>query len=111
MAARLEGLCNLLEGQSPILISTPAALIQKVIPKENLQRSYLYLVTGEEISHENFLEHLASWGFQNVPLVEERGDFSVRGGIVDIFPPAYTWPIRLEFSGDRLMPPWPESNP
>ncbi|NIO11416.1 MAG: hypothetical protein GTO40_26715, partial [Deltaproteobacteria bacterium] len=35
-------------------------------------------------------------------LVEERGDLSVRGGIVDIFPPAYSRAVRLEFSGDRL---------
>ena len=42
------------------------------------------------------------WGFQNVPLVEERGDFSVRGGIVDIFSPGYARPLRLEFDGDRL---------
>ena len=51
---------------------------------------------------ESLLEHLVHWGFQNVPLVEERGDFSVRGGIVDLFPPGYGRPIRLEFDGDRL---------
>jgi transcription-repair coupling factor (superfamily II helicase) len=48
------------------------------------------------------LHHLVQWGFQNVPLVEERGDFSVRGGIVDLFSPGYGRPLRLEFDGDRL---------
>ena len=102
IAARLEGLYHLLEGQSPILVSTPGALMQKVIPKEALKLSYRYLVVGEESAREGLLEHLAGWGFQSVPLVEERGDFSVRGGIVDIFPPAYPLPMRLEFSGDVL---------
>ncbi|MFQ5902661.1 MAG: CarD family transcriptional regulator [Candidatus Binatia bacterium] len=102
VAARLEGLYYLLEGKAPILISTPSALMQKVIPREALKQSYLYLVAGEELSREGLLEHLVGWGFQNVPLVEERGDFSVRGGIVDIFPPAYSRPMRLEFCGDRL---------
>lgn len=102
VAARLEGLYYLLEGRAPILISTPAALMQKVIPKEDLKRSYRYLVAGEEMAREGLLEHLVHWGFQNVPLVEERGDFSVRGGIVDVFPPAYSRPIRLEFCADRL---------
>jgi transcription-repair coupling factor (superfamily II helicase) len=102
IAARLEGLYHLLEGQAPIIVSTPAALMQKVIPKEALKRSYRYLVVGEESAREGLLEHLASWGFSNVPLVEERGDFSVRGGIVDIFPPDYPLPLRLDFSGDRL---------
>jgi transcription-repair coupling factor (superfamily II helicase) len=102
IAARLEGLYHLLEGQSPILISTPGALMQKVIPKEALKFSYRYLVVGEESARDGLLEHLAGWGFQSVPLVEERGDFSVRGGIVDIFPPAYPLPMRMEFSGDVL---------
>lgn len=102
VAARLEGLYYLSEGQAPILISTPAAMMQKVLPKESLKQSYLYLVKGQEISRERLLEHLVSWGFQNAPLVEERGDFSVRGGIVDIFPPAYSRPVRLEFFGDRI---------
>ena len=102
IAARLEGLYHLIEGQVPILVSSPSALMQRVIPREALQRSYRYLVVGEERAREGLLEHLASWGFQNVPLVEARGDFSVRGGIVDIFPPAYARPMRLEFDGDRL---------
>src|SRR3989304_2370246 len=51
---------------------------------------------------EKIAPHLAAWGFQNAPLGEERGDFSVRGGIVDIFPPAHSRPMRLEFFSDRL---------
>jgi len=102
VAARLEGLYHLLEGQAPILISTPAALMQRTIPKEALKQSYRYLVAGSEIAREDLLSHLVAWGFQNVPLVEERGDFSVRGGIVDIFPPAHSRPMRLEFFSDRL---------
>jgi transcription-repair coupling factor (superfamily II helicase) len=102
VAARLEGLYYLLEGQAPILVSTPAALMQKVVPKESLKQSYLYLVKGEEVSRERLLEHLVGWGFQNVPLVEERGDFSVRGGLIDLFPPVYSRPLRLEFFGDRI---------
>jgi transcription-repair coupling factor (superfamily II helicase) len=102
IAARLEGLFLLLEGKAPILVASPTALMQKVIPPEALKRSYLYLGAGQELSRESLLEHLASWGFESVPIVEERGDFSVRGGIVDIYPPAYGHPLRLEFDGDRL---------
>ena len=102
VAARLEGLYKLVEEHAPILIATPAALLQKVIPKEQFKQSYLYLVAGQEVTRESLLQHLVQWGFQNVPLVEERGDFSVRGGIVDIFSPGYARPLRLEFDGDRL---------
>ena len=102
IAGRLEGLYRLVEDPAPILIATPAALMQRVIPKESLKRSYLYLVAGEELRRDSLLQHLVAWGFQNVPLVEERGDFSLRGGIVDIFSPGYGRPLRLEFDGDRL---------
>jgi transcription-repair coupling factor (superfamily II helicase) len=102
LAARLEGLYKLVEEPAPILISTPAALMQKVIPREALKRSYLYIVAGQDLSRGVLTEHLAQWGFQNVPLVEEYGDFSVRGGIIDLFSPGYKLPIRLEFDGDRL---------
>ena len=102
LAARLEGLYKLVEESAPILVATPAALMQKVIPKEALKQSYLYLVAGQELAREALLEHLVQWGYQNVPLVEERGDFSVRGGIVDLFSPGYARPLRLEFNGDVL---------
>jgi transcription-repair coupling factor (superfamily II helicase) len=102
VAARLEGLYYLLEGAAPILISTPAALMQKVVPRDYFKASYLYLVLNEEIALEGLLNRLVQSGFRNVPLVEERGDFSVRGGIVDVFPPGYPRPIRLEFLGDKL---------
>lgn len=102
LAGRLEGLYKLIEDSAPILISTPAALMQKVIPRDSLKQSYRYLVSGQELSRDRLMEHLVQWGYQSVPLVEERGDFSVRGGIVDVFCPAYASPLRLEFDGDRL---------
>jgi transcription-repair coupling factor (superfamily II helicase) len=102
VAARLEGLYKLIEESAPILITTPAALMQKIIAKDQFKKSYLYLVVRQELQREELLAHLVQWGFQNVPLVEERGDFSVRGGIVDIFSPGYARPLRLEFDGDRL---------
>ncbi|MGE5302947.1 MAG: transcription-repair coupling factor [Alphaproteobacteria bacterium] len=102
LAGRLEGLYKLVEEPAPILIGTPAAFMQKVIPKESLKRSYLYLVAGQDLSRDTLLSHLIEWGFQNVPLVEERGDFAVRGGIIDVFSPGYGRPVRLEFDGDRL---------
>jgi transcription-repair coupling factor (superfamily II helicase) len=102
VAGRLEGLYKLVEEPAPILIATPAALMQRVLAKELLRRAYLYLVAGQDLAREALLEHLVQWGFQNVPLVEERGDFSSRGGIVDVFSPGYARPLRLEFDGDRL---------
>jgi transcription-repair coupling factor (superfamily II helicase) len=102
IAARLEALYKIIEEPAPILISTPAALMQKVIGKEAFRNAYVYVVAGQNLAREQLLEHLVQWGFQNVPLVEELGDFSVRGGIVDIYSPGYSRPLRLEFDADRL---------
>ena len=102
IAGRLEALYKLVEEPAPILIATPAALMQRVIAKPALKRAYLYLVAGQDLVRDALIAHLVQWGFQNVPLAEERGDFSVRGGIVDVFSPGYDRPLRLEFDGDRL---------
>jgi transcription-repair coupling factor (superfamily II helicase) len=102
LAARLEALYKIIEDPAPLLISTPAALMQRVLNKEAFKTSYLYLVAGQDLERESLIDHLSRWGFQNVPLVEELGDFSVRGGIVDIYSPGYARPLRLEFEGDRL---------
>jgi transcription-repair coupling factor (superfamily II helicase) len=102
IAGRLEALYKIVEEPAPILISTPAALMQRVLSKEAFRNSYLYLVAGQNLPRETLLDHLVQWGFQNVPLVEELGDFSVRGAIVDIYSPGYARPLRLEFDGDCL---------
>src|SRR6185295_12916885 len=44
----------------------------------------------------------SSWGYQRVPLVEDRGEFSVRGGVIDVFPTLEPKPLRLELEGDRI---------
>ncbi len=63
LAGRLEGLYKLVEESAPILVATPAALMQKVIPRAALKQSYLYLVAGQDLSRETLLEHLVQWGF------------------------------------------------
>ena len=52
IAGRFEGLYKLIEESAPILISTPAALMQRVIPKDILKQSYLYLVAGQDLARE-----------------------------------------------------------
>jgi transcription-repair coupling factor (superfamily II helicase) len=62
----------------------------------------LYLVVGEEVRRPEFLAHLAAAGYERRPVVEEPGEVSVRGGIIDLYPPLYEKPVRLEFFGDEL---------
>ncbi|MCI0472783.1 MAG: transcription-repair coupling factor, partial [Ignavibacteria bacterium] len=57
---------------------------------------------GEETDRERFLKKLVSGGYSRSMIVEEFGDYCVRGGIVDIFTPYYSDPVRIEFFGDRV---------
>ena len=100
LAARMESLHRLAQQPAPLLVTTPAAVMQRVVPRESFRSAHF--IEGQEVDREKLLWQLSSLGFARAPLVEERGDFSVRGGIVDIFPPAYDRPMRMEFADDRI---------
>ena len=100
MAARIEGLHRLAQQPAPVLVTTPAAVLQRVIPRESLGGAHFG--EGQKVDREKLLWQLSDLGFTRAPLVEERGDFSVRGGIVDLFPPACEQPVRIEFVDDRI---------
>ncbi|MBW1896628.1 MAG: transcription-repair coupling factor, partial [Deltaproteobacteria bacterium] len=100
---RIESLYRMLtEATPPIVITTVPALVQKVIPKQVLSRFAEYVETDEEIDREALVQKLIQGGYQEAVLVEDPGDFAVRGGLIDIFPPFYPNPIRIEFFGDRV---------
>jgi transcription-repair coupling factor (superfamily II helicase) len=62
----------------------------------------LELKVGDELDLDDLMEHLGGVGYERGEPVSDVGQFSVRGGIVDIFPPEAEWPFRLEFSGDQI---------
>ena len=83
-------------------MTTPRRSLQRVPPRAAFAARYLYVVEGEDIDRDAVAEQLGSWGYRRVPLVEDRGDFAVRGGIIDIFPPAHPNPLRLQLAGDTI---------
>ncbi|MCP4669127.1 MAG: transcription-repair coupling factor, partial [Deltaproteobacteria bacterium] len=99
---RLSALYALLSDQNPVVITSLEALFLRIVPKDALVQSLEYLEAGEEVERDLLLERLESTGYQRVSLVEERGDYSVRGGVIDLFSTLYNLPVRLEFWGDRL---------
>ncbi len=102
-ARRLESLFALRSASEPICVVTSAlAAMERVMPADLLMRHTGYLVKGEEIDLDDLCRSLAERGYYRVPLVEEYGDFSRRGGVIDIYAPLYRWPLRLELFGDEL---------
>ncbi len=101
-SARLDTLFRLANRTSRITVVPMAAALQRVLPRTILDDSSCYLLPGEETDRDDLLAALMRMGYANVPLVEDRGTFAVRGGILDIFPPNLTTPVRIEFFGDTV---------
>jgi transcription-repair coupling factor (superfamily II helicase) len=98
---RLHTLYKLMGSSEPLVVTTTVgAVCQKLLPRRTLGEVSEYLLAGEETDRDALLGKLLSLGYSNVPLVEDRGTFSVRGGILDIFPPDQQAPLRIEFFGD-----------
>jgi len=77
-------------------------LLQRFIPKKDLHDYAEILIAGENVDLPVLIEKLVSGGYSRSAIVEEPGDFCLRGGILDIFSPLYKDPIRLELFGETV---------
>jgi transcription-repair coupling factor (superfamily II helicase) len=102
LAAQVEGLYALASLPTPLIVSTVDAVAQRVMPQEDFFIATKVVRAKQEVSLSDLVEHLTQWGYRRVPLVEEKGELSVRGGIVDVFPPLATQPLRIEFFDDTV---------
>lgn len=101
-AERLRALEVLLTGTPAVIVAPVAAILRKLVPPEAFAARTFRLAAGAEYDLEDLALRLSDLGYERVPLVEARGQFSVRGGILDVFPLARPHPIRAEFFGDEL---------
>ncbi len=85
-----------------VIVTSIAALTQPVIPPGEFARATIALQTGAQLDLSQVLRHLTNLGYEHVAEVEEPGQISHRGGILDIFPPTRPRPVRLEFFGDTI---------
>ena len=99
---RVRVLFSLLNGEEGVIVSSVKALMQKVLAPVDLKESVFSLSVGEEVDRDRLINFLHEGGYTSARIVEERGDFSVRGAIIDLYTPFYEEPLRLEFDGDRL---------
>jgi transcription-repair coupling factor (superfamily II helicase) len=102
-ADRIATLFQLMEPEGPaIVILTVAALLQKVVPKQALNAYVDLIGVGETCDRDQLVAKLLAGGYQSTAIVEEPGDFALRGGLLDVFTPLYAEPIRIEFFGDTI---------
>lgn len=101
-AGQLAALFALLRTPAPVVVTSVEALMMRTIPRAEFEASVIRLAPAEELDLEALTDALAGMGYQRVPLTEEPGDFSVRGGIVDVFSPLHHNPIRFELEDDII---------
>jgi transcription-repair coupling factor (superfamily II helicase) len=100
---RAEVLNRINSRKKPALIVTyPDALFEKVITRRELEKNTLKIAIGDNLSIDFVNEVLFEYQFKRVDFVTEPGEFSVRGGIVDVFSFSHDEPYRIEFFGDEV---------
>ena len=85
-----------------VIVSYPEAIFEKVLIKKEIKKRTLKIAVGQKIELESLNEKLFEYDFNREDFVSEPGDFSVRGGIVDVFSYSNTLPFRIEFFGDEI---------
>lgn len=99
---RVEAVESLLTGRTRVLVTTLRALQERAPVPDRLNDLRLTLERGESWPFPLLVEELEARGFERVPMVEEVGQFAVRGGILDIFSFGTPEPVRIEFWGDEI---------
>jgi len=103
MQKRMQAMIALVEQERDVIaVCSARALTQPVMPPQELSAALYTLQVGHEVDLTLMLEHLFKLGYEPVAEVEEPGQFSHRGGIVDLFPPTLPRPVRVEFFGDEI---------
>jgi transcription-repair coupling factor (superfamily II helicase) len=103
-ALRMATLAGLVHGMPPkfVLLTTINAVTQKVPARGVLKDAAFKAQVGKRINEGALREFLVRMGFTMAPTVVEPGDYAIRGGIIDIFPPGEGGPVRLDLFGDVL---------
>ncbi len=84
------------------VVTTAAALVRRVVPPAPLLDAGVQVMVAEPLDVLALAEHLTMAGYLRVPVVEDPGSFAVRGGLVDVWPPALEQPLRIDLEGDLV---------
>lgn len=112
IGSRVESLWKVATGQAKVFIATPQSLLEPTLPPDSLREATFTVRRGNIADMEALMRQLVQLGYEREEMVAQRGQFSRRGGILDVFPVHADEPVRLEFFGDeieRMQPFDPDS--
>ena len=99
---RLQALARILNGECDAVIACLDAALQYTIPPEELRKRTITISAGQSIPMEEVVSALVACGYERAAQIDGTGQFSQRGGILDIFTPDAANPVRLEYWGDEI---------
>lgn len=99
---RMNTLSAILNNEAKIIVA-PVAALKRILPPKNIWKQYqLTFIEGDSIDLPQYLDNFVSMGYKRVQMVTAPGEFSVRGGIIDIYPMTEKYPIRVELFDDEV---------
>ncbi len=102
-STRLATLAALAKGvETAVIVTSVNALLQRVPPRDAIAKASVQARAGEEVDRDGLIGFLAANGYVRADTVRDPGDFALRGGIVDLWPPGSEEPLRLDFFGETL---------
>ena len=99
---RLQTLTALLSGSTEVVVASVSALLQRTVPPELLEKAAFTVEFGGNYAPEDVEDALLRCGYERTEQVEGPGQYSRRGGILDLFSPGEEQPVRMEFWGDEI---------
>jgi len=100
---RMAVLFRLCQGFAPrVLVASASALFRKVIPRGPFEKLCDVIAPGATLRRDPTVAALVAAGFSRAAVVEDPGTFAVRGAVIDVFPPVYKHPVRIELFGDEV---------
>lgn len=102
LADRLAALGRLARGEPTIVVASVSAVLHLTVPKDVLKAGLHEVRVGDVVERDALALDLVSLGYERSELVSEVGQFSVRGDIIDLFPPGAHMPARIELFGDEV---------
>ena len=101
-ARKLKVLLRMISKENTVIVTSVEAVLSKYVPKEVLKKNIFAYKIGDTIDIENISKKLVNLGYERVSKIEGFGQFSIRGGIIDVFSLEYDTPIRIELFDDEI---------
>ena len=102
VARRIDTMTRLMSAPKGIVVTSIAAMLQRVPPRQVFEKASFRAAPGHSTHLPKLMAFLEGNGYSRTETVMEPGEYAVRGGIVDLFPPGQPEPVRLDFFGDEV---------